>query len=347
VDRPSKHPLLDGARGHFDEVRPGNPKTYVIPRKRNLVDIFVTPGTLDRTLKVASELFLFLEDRGQRVVLAPAGRRYHHERADVREGAKPNQHDSDWDRGRWEPAVPTVVLVGEIVIGVRMFETMVELDAVHRNGKYVPYEPPKEPVPSKRRRFAVPEPQPWISKHWFPTGRLALHAYAAEHVAWEQTWREKTAGELATMFETIAKTFEGAVPKITKLLEEKRREEERRAKEYEEQRKRWEQAERERRRKEEEAARVKRIQEDMEGWRLARDIRAFVAEAMKMVADADCKITKGGPLEESLDWALAYAERVDPLAQLRADLRRAVAEREAKESADASGGAPPDQTSPK
>lgn len=343
ADRPSKHPLLEGARGHFDEVRQGNPKTYVVPRKRNLVDIFVTPGTLDRALKVASELFLYLEDRGQRVVLAPAGRRYHREPADVREGAKPNQHDYDWNRGRWEPAVPTVVLVGEIVIGVRIFETMIELDAVYRDGKYLPYELPKEPVPSKRRRFAVPGPQPWISKHWFPTGRLALQAYAAERVAWEQTWREKTAGDLATMFETIAETFEGAVPTITQLLEEQRREAERRAKEYEEQRKRWQREENERRRKEEEGARAKRIQQDVEAWRLARDIRAFVAEAKQMVADADCRITKGGPLEESLEVALAYAESVDPLAQLRTNLRRTVAEREASGGADAR----PDPTSPK
>jgi hypothetical protein len=55
-------------------------------------------------------------------------------------------------------------------------------------------------------------------------------------------------------------------------------------------------------------------------------------------------------LEESLDWALAYAETVDPLAGLRADLKKA-AERSAREkpapdaagpSADASDPPPTD-----
>jgi hypothetical protein len=73
--RRAEHPLLDGARGHFDEVRSGNQKVYVVPRKSKLVDVFVTPGTLVRALELASELFLFLEARGQRVVFAaPAGR---------------------------------------------------------------------------------------------------------------------------------------------------------------------------------------------------------------------------------------------------------------------------------
>jgi hypothetical protein len=238
-ERPAKHPLLDGARGYFDEVRQGNPKTYVVPRKRNLVDVFVTPGTLDRALKIASEMFLFLEDRGQRVVLAPAGRQYHRAHVEVREGVTPNQHDYDYDRGRWEPAVPTVVLVDDVVIGVSIFETMVELDAVYRDGKRVPYEKPVELPTSKHRRFIARESQPYVSKHWFPTGRLGVHAYSAEHVAWEQTWLEASAGLLASMFDDIAKTFERARPKITKLREEQRREAERRQKEFEEQQKKW------------------------------------------------------------------------------------------------------------
>jgi hypothetical protein len=59
------------------------------------------------------------------------------------------------------------------------------------------------------------------------------------------------------------------------------------------------------------------------------------------VADAKCTITKGGPLESSLDWAITYAEKVDPLAKLRADVKHVISEREAREAvaapSDASG----------
>lgn len=340
AERPDKHQLLVGARGHFDEVRAGREVLYVVPRKKNLVDIFVTPATLERALKVASELFLYLEDRGQRVVLAPAGRGYVRKELNIREGVRPRYEYGEYERGRWQPATPTIVLVGEVAIGVTIYETIEELDSVWRGGKPVRYTAPP-PLPTPKRRRGLVLPQEHVSKHWFPTGRLGLHAYAAEHVEWEQTWIEKAPGDLTSMFEQIAKTFEGAVSKITKLLEEKRRDEERREKEYEIQRQRWQREEEERRRKEAEAARVKRIQDDVAVWRLARDIRAFVAEAKQMVTDANCQITKGGPLEEWLDWATAYAEKVDPLAQLRTDLRRVVAEREAKAAPESAASSPP------
>lgn len=265
-------------------------------------------------------------------MLAPAGRGYLRKDLNIREGVKPRYEYGEYERGRWQPATPTIVLVGEVAIGITIYETIEEVDSVWRGGKPVRYTAPP-PLRTPKRGRALVLPQEHISKHWFPTGRLGVHAYAADHVEWEQTWIEKTPGELTSMFDAIAKTFEGAVAKVTKLLEEKRIEKDRREKEYELQRQRWRREEDARRRKEEEAARVKRIQDDVAVWRLARDIGAFAAEAKQMVTDANCQITKGGPLEDWLDWATAYAETVDPLAQLRADLRRVIAEREAKAAA--------------
>lgn len=324
ADRPDKHPLLVGARGLFEEVRAGREVLYVLPRKTKLVDIFVTPATLARALNLASDLFLFLEDRGHRVVLAPLGRGYRRAELNVREGVKPQYDYGEYERGRWQPVSPTTVLVGEIAIGVTIYETMEEADSVWRDGKCVRYEPPEALLTSKRRAPIFTQER--VSKHWFPTGRLGLHAYEAEGVAWEQTWIEKAAGELCTSFEAIAKAVEGAVPKVRKLLEERAREEERREKEWKEQQKRWRREEQEQRRREEEASRLKRIQERIASWRMARDIRAYVAEIHALVKDADLKITEGGSADQELTWALKHADTIDPLTSWRKDIEKVKAE---------------------
>ena len=329
VPRPDKHPLLIGARGLFDEVRGGREVLYVVPRKKNLVDVFVTPATLERALKAASELFLHLEERGQRVVLAPPGGRYARADVSVHEGATRPYDYGEYERGRWQPGTPTVALLGEVAIGLTIYETMEQVDSVWRDGKRVRYQAPKT-ITTPRRGLRLPLRQEHVSRHDFPTGRLGLHAYAAEHVSWEQTWIEKTAGDLSTMFEQIVKTFEGAAPKITKLLEERAREEERRRKEFDEQEKRWRREEAERRRKEEEAARVKRIQEEIASWRMARDVRTYVSEIHALVKDADLRITEGADADQELKWALAYADRIDPLTSWRRDIEKVKAEAESK-----------------
>ena len=128
------------------------------------------------------------------------------------------------------------------------------------------------------------------------------------------------------MFEQIAKTFESAAPKITELLEERAREEERRRKEFEETQKRWRLEEEERRCKEQEAACGKHIQQELASWRMARDVRAYVAKIHALVKDADLKITEGAGAAQELKWALAYADQIDPLTSCRKDIEKVKAE---------------------
>ena len=54
--RPSVHPLIRGAREHFDAARERD--EYLRPSKKLLVDLVVSKGTLARALEVANELFL-------------------------------------------------------------------------------------------------------------------------------------------------------------------------------------------------------------------------------------------------------------------------------------------------
>jgi len=107
-------------------------------------------------------------------------------------------------------------------------------------------------------------------------------------------------------------------------------EEERRALEAE-QRARFEAEEKARREAEEEKRRVAQIRDQVERWRLARDIRGFVTEGQRIVLDGHCKISKGGPLEDEFEWALDYADRIDPLRDLRVSVAQMAADQWDKE----------------
>lgn len=63
-------------------------------------------------------------------------------------------------------------------------------------------------------------------------------------------------------------------------------------------------------RRQKEERKAKELSELLGHWRLARDIREFVAEALNLGADS----------EEMLAWALRYADQIDPLAKLREKL---------------------------
>jgi hypothetical protein len=104
AERPARHPLVVGAREHFESGRVStyDDDKYLRPYKRNIVDIVVSKDTLKRALEMASDLFLALEDRGHRVAFAPGGARYtrtdlHHRDGEKRE----NEHcGRGQERGR-------------------------------------------------------------------------------------------------------------------------------------------------------------------------------------------------------------------------------------------------------
>jgi len=69
-DRPSVHPIIRGAKDHFLHTKKSE-TGYLRPFKRILVDMVVSQGELDKALKMASELFLALEEFEHKVMIAP------------------------------------------------------------------------------------------------------------------------------------------------------------------------------------------------------------------------------------------------------------------------------------
>jgi hypothetical protein len=330
-DRPDTHPLLRGAVEHFAHARESRDNHYVRPYKRNIVDVFVSPEALHRALDTANALFLALEDAGQGVTLAPSGDRDRYAPAQLREGKNPDDDKYYYYHatGKWCPTRPTVTLVGDVTIGLSLFEVSEEAEAEYdsKQSKYVRINTTSL---SKARGRHAPAASPgdWTRKHWMPSGRLGLHAYAAhDGVQWNRHWYETQLGAFASLYREIAKDLEHAAKAIVKLIAEADRKREIAHREWEARQAQWnKEQEEERRMREAQARQEEAIRREEEfaasigRWRLAQDVREYVSAVHALVNEAHVEITQGGPLERELKWALDYANRVDPLRQLREDI---------------------------
>jgi hypothetical protein len=175
---PEIHPLIHGAKGHFEVGRTSYWSKYLRPAKRNLVDLVVSKSGVDKALDFANVLFREFESRECRVVLSPNGERVSRPAVDEHEvPKKPSNNSYEHDR-HWSPGRVTVVYIGSIAIGLTIIEMSEETDGRYVDGEYVRVD--QSPVP-KRGRYT----DDWrISKHDFPSGRLCLQAYCPD-------WRTK------------------------------------------------------------------------------------------------------------------------------------------------------------
>jgi hypothetical protein len=324
IDPPTRHPLLAGAQEHFlhSRVSTYDDEKYLRPYKRNLVDVLSSKECLKRALDVARSLFLALEERGHRVVLAPSDARYSRMGLNHRDEEKKVDDDNYRHGGRGGPAKPTLVFIDTVAIGLTIFEL-----SEHVEVRYVGGETKYARVGSREERAAPRSSHDWTTKQWLVSGRLGA-PYSA--IRWERYWREKEPGGLTLMFGGIAKELESQAPAIVTLLEKAARDAEERQRTWEIERREMDRKEAERRRIEREAQREKEVVGTISNWRMARDLRAYVAEIHALVKDADLEITEGGTADQDLKWSLAYADRIDPLTSWRKDIEKVKAEARSK-----------------
>jgi hypothetical protein len=315
--RSSRHPLIVGASEDFESGRVPR-DGYLRPYKRNILDLYVTKDTLRRALDLANDLFLTLEQGGHHVLFQPPDAK--HDRAPLllrEDGTNPEY----WVRGAG-PARDTVVLINGVAIGLTLFEISAEFEARWDDvlKTYVKHGPPRHRKPGESVDWS-------FHNSFFPSGRLGVRAYAARaHIKWDKYWREKKSGELTAMLDLLGKDLERSVPELEKLIAQHDREAEEYRRRSEEQRQRWEQQELERRRVEREVEQEKEITATISEWRMARDVRAYVAEVRALIAGSGLEITKGGGADEDLKWVLAYADRIDPLSSWRETIEKVKAE---------------------
>ena len=283
---PDRHPLVSGAKPLFEAGRLSWHGKYLKPAKKLLVGLAVTQTWLDRAIAFANELFLALEARDHRVVIAPNSEQF--DRADVDELENPGKglHHNDL----WSPMRFTVVYIGTVAIGLTVVEMSEAAEARYVNGEYVRL---TDYVTKRRGRYA--QDYGWTSTHDFPTGRLCLQAYSPYPPAnWTQQWRETLTRNLSGQIPAIIRELEKAGVEIARLVEEGERQAEIERKRREAEYERWH--------REEEARRAAKALKDskeellqvIDTWAEAKRLEAFFADAERRIY-----LTRNGSAQSS------------------------------------------------
>jgi hypothetical protein len=211
--RPAHHPLVTAWRGFLEEAVPTE-AGYMAPRKKNVLDAFVTKAMIRAAAEALDAILIELEMRGHRVQLSPD---YYSHRPPVDVAQRPITDHYNRRPNEWQPNRPTIAYVREAQIGLTLFE-LTEHVRVRRIGadRYVRI----SDLPSTRR-YAPQSPGEADETRDMPTGRFILRAYSPRHDApWQHEWTEGENGEFVTMANTIANALEEAEPIIVKQVED-------------------------------------------------------------------------------------------------------------------------------
>lgn len=305
-----EHELVDGVLAHFEKARLSE-HGYLRPYKRNLVDVFVTKDLLDGALAAANDLFKELETRGHRVALAPGGA--HRPELALYEG----QTFEYYRREPWRPDRPTLLFIGDVAIGLTIYETTEHVEVTYEWDGPIRY---VRANAARKRRSNSFRTTP--HKEHMPSGLLGLRAYAPYHdVAWERRWAEGAPGKFRDLIGAISKGLASAVPEIKRLRADAH---ERAA----ERRRQWEEADPKHRAEERRRRRAEAVVKSREelfaiiaAWAEARDVEAFFADVLDRTTGEPAK----REVLQRIDLARDLLGSTDALTRLR--LWRAPAER--------------------
>ena len=228
LGRPALHPLIRGAKEHFLKTR-ASKNGYIRPYKWNLVDLIISDDQLDTTLKMANNLFYSLEDYGFEAYLAgPNVFRYN--RPHVDERVKPNKRQR-YDE-HWRPGRQTILDIGDVAVGLTIFEYSEELEAISEGGKHIPL----ATLSSRKARYQ----DRWTTTHDFPAGRFCLRAYSPyQGTSWTHHWDFKNGQDMSKFGHKVAKELADQTKAITAQVKKAKEEAEMAHKQWEEQSRKW------------------------------------------------------------------------------------------------------------
>lgn len=266
-------------------------------RDHRCLDMSVSPGALDRALRIMDALLKGLETRKLPV-----------EVTDLR--TEERRHRYYAPRENDVPSNVTRVKVADEWLQIALAEKI-----AHKR-------PAPPPAPKHMRGSAADIWQQLQRRpvEYVPTGVLTLSILNLPHLSVRTAWRDGKRQRI----EGCLNDFISSLHVVADAIRAHRAEQERRHRQYEEEAKRRRD---EQLRAEEEARRAKELQEVIRDWRFAKEVRAYVEEARGMVADAGLRMDDDGPFGRWLKFAIEHAEKVDPLAGLRGNIARVLAEK--------------------
>lgn len=174
---------------------------------------------------------------------------------------------------------PTMVYVGEVSIGLTIFEIGEEVEVKWKDGKYVRVEETTAP-----RRKVASGYQSWVHKQHLPSGRLCIQAYSPYRgTKWNRIWCENMPGEIEGKISGIVKALMREIPTITAQAEEAQRLAEIERERWNRQREEWAREEAERRRLQ--ALKDSRAELDaiIASWAEAKKVEDFFEDVLQRV----------------------------------------------------------------
>lgn len=266
------HPLISGAKRHFEKVRESN-NGYLRPFKKLLVDLYVSTEQLDRALDLANSAFQALEELEHPVCLAQAGLYFQRPALDERLEPGSNRYYPN----EWRPDRPTITLIGTVAFGLTFYELSEHVEAKYSDGVYIRPEPNRSR--DLRRSSHV---STWVSKYDMPSGLLCLRATSPYSVAqWERTWRESKRGDLKNRLPEIIKEIEEQAAPLAELVKKGEEKAAAQRAEWDEQMRRWKREEQERVRNERIEKSRKELLSLVDQWRRAVGIAEFFEEVQR------------------------------------------------------------------
>ena len=200
IARNGEHSLLRNSRPLYTKCRFSHDAGYLRPDKRNLADIIVSEPSLDRALSYMHKLFLTLENRGHRVLLAPS--RGPFRRVTIDE--KDTPHNASYYQNLWHPARCTIVYIGEVAVGLTLVELVEEVEMIYLNGNYIR----KTDITPEIRRKAT-RAHSWETTKSITCGRFRLFAYSPyPYAEWLKTWDEPKNQGFTKFVPDIVETLE-------------------------------------------------------------------------------------------------------------------------------------------
>lgn len=278
--RPAHHPLVTVWRGLLEEAAPTE-TGYLMPRKKNVLDAFVTKGMIPGAAEALDAIFIELEMRGHRVQLSPD---YYRHRPPVDVALRPIKDQYYRRPNEWAPNRPTIAYVRNAEIGLTLFE-LTENVRARRTGadRYVRISdlPPL-------RRYAPQSPDEADETRDMPTGRFVLRAYSPLHdTEWQHEWTESQKSEFVGMAKTIADLLEEAAPGLVKQAQDaEQRERERQAQAAKEERRRRARERAEARQRARQAAKEE-LRSIVKAWNDAFALDAFFTELSRRASALD------------------------------------------------------------
>lgn len=309
--RPMRHPMLIGVDESFRKSRSDEKNEFLRPYKHLLPDIVASTDHLSAALDIANQIYSALDQKGHRVMFAPADQEMRRRHVDEQEVPRKDRKYGRYQTGSiWSPRRPTVTYVGSIPIGLVLTEMTERVTMRYFDGSYVRED-------SKLVRSARPWQltNSWTTEQDLPCGRFRFVAYCPlANIEWSTSWQDTQSADLKSLVHSIVSRLENSETELQALIVAEEKAAAQRRKEWAEAHERYLRQE-DRRAVERALAESKeQLADIMQKWAAATAVERFFQVAEKRLEQVDDE--RRAHVQTRLALARAMLGEQDPLAFL-------------------------------